>query len=192
MADGYLRNYVKAHYKRWYEFAEENGSCMNSSIAIVTGYERTDKWAMYASTMRDATVELEIGANIPNAAGASVGCHFKGKKCPWSQQRTGPNAPDVDDGGAVPAPSTPEKPTQCTFFQGYRMKRFLRLGINVNNLRAAAGLHDLPPDKGPDSGDSSLSVGEMSLEDCDNEDEVVDMNDNPEVRCFISIPVSRI
>ena len=156
MADGTFEEYTARHYKSWVEFAQKKGLGKKVQPFLVTGFDVTRDFLMFAYYHRETSLRSDLSTNLPALASVSVSLWGT-----WRASRT----PHQQEGPQGYKPLTPERAKelaslkstdggvpkefdQCVFLRYYTMRRH-RMGLFPKVIKAGA----IPDDLG--SGDNT-------------------------------------
>ncbi|KAI0650995.1 hypothetical protein C8Q79DRAFT_996596 [Trametes meyenii] len=169
--------YLRENFDRWMEFANDDCGMIlpQEQIYFVHGVVKTSRWACGAFQGSCRNKEVSVNAQVLSLRNLSVSIAISSDDAARVDYNYGPvrlyetHKPPITRSVEKGAAEAPLKQDQCVFFNYFKAKRRLWLGLKV--IEAAAGPHELPPDdQGGASPSDSVFVENTSYDSDDFEE----------------------
>ncbi|KAI0673289.1 WD40-repeat-containing domain protein [Trametes maxima] len=169
--------YLREHFDRWMEFANDDCGMIlpQEQIYFVHGVVKTSRWACGAFQGSSRNKEVSVNAQVLSLGNLSVSISINSEDAARVDYNYGPfrshgtHVPSITESIEPREVEAAPKQDQCVFFNYFKAKRRLWLGLKV--IEAAAGPHELPPDyRGGASPSDPISVDNTSYDSDDFEE----------------------
>ena len=144
-----FEEYTARHHRSWVEFAKKKRYGKNVQPVLVSGFDVTRDFLMFAYFHEEISLRSELSADVPVIASvsASMWGTWRANCTPHIQegpQGYGPLSPERAEELAslqLPGGGIPEEFDQCVFIRYYTIR--WKMGLFPKVSRAGAGPHDL-------------------------------------------------
>ena len=204
MDDVAFEEYTARHYKSWVDFAGKKGLGKNLKPVLVSGFDVTRDFLMFAYFHEETSLKSDVSATLPLIASVSTSMWgtWRASRTPHKQegpQGYKPLTPKRAKELAsleLPRGGIPKEFDQCVFVRYYTVR--WKMGLFPKVIRAGAGPHDLgsgdntggafpelmiqPDTERITSGDNDLEGRRTLAEYDDGSDQGVVVHNTPSVR----------